>query len=238
MRNSHKVTDPSLVSRTRTMIAQEKSFVEHPSSSSPSNAAPDDAMTQVQFIIVGALSLVLGSAVAAAFADQTLFFRRLSTVPLLPGKSFYCHRMCPDVILQKQQLLANNSWESLLRSAAQQKQQSQPQNDGNTNMQPSSGSSISYFSSEYPIADLINDPETEELESMMHLIHNCERRMSYEKELSRKNQFVQDQQQVPSETNTAAAAANQNETVVTIPPPGVPPQYVVVDIDATTVQSQ
>ena len=109
-------------------------------------AVSDDTMSQLQFMVYGAISLFVMTFTAANKADQPRYFRDLSTLPLQPGRSVLCQQMCPEII-QKMKVL---------------RQSREPLPKGNV------------------AADLLKDPETEELERLVQLVHNCRQRMQYE----------------------------------------------------------
>jgi len=109
-------------------------------------AVSDDTMSQLQFMVYGAISLFIMTFTASRKADQPRFFRDLSTLPLQPGKSILCNQMCPESIQKLQSLQIST----------------EPLPKGNR------------------AADLLKDPETEELERLVQLVHNCRQRMQYE----------------------------------------------------------
>jgi hypothetical protein len=149
-------------------------------------------MAQLQFICVGAMSLVVGNLVAQSYADQDRFFRHLERVPLLPGRSVLCHRMCPDLIRQRRDLQRHNSWEALISASSSSSSHPRPPQTP--------------YIPDYTPEDLMRDPETQDLESIVRLLRNCQARMEYEREL----------------LGAQSPADEAADDIATVPPPGVP----------------
>lgn len=164
--------------------------------SSDSMALSDDVMAQLQFMCIGAFSVVLTTVVANLYADQPRFFRELSQVPLQPGKSVLCHQMCPDLIAQLERLRQRS-----MLDAEFMRRHGRP-----------GPPSLVAGAEQYTVEELLDDPATEELESILHLVQNCEQRLAYQKELR------------------GSAAAADEEEIVEVPPPGVAANYLGVDV--------
>jgi hypothetical protein len=152
----------------------------------------EDVMMQLQFMCTGAMALAVMSFTANLFADLPKFYRELSALPLQAGPSPFCHAMCPDLVQQMQQLRTkkiNN-------------------NDNN-------GLDSDYNATEvsFEPGELLQDPITQELESMVHMVQNCQQRAALEQAL-RQTQGIEDSNQV-----------------MDIPAPGVPPNYLGVSVE-------
>jgi hypothetical protein len=133
----------------------------------------------------------------------------------MPGRSVLCHRVCPDLIRQHQDLLSHNSWDHLLdrrESVPGAPTGAEPTATSAPETTSSSSSFRTRHIPDYSPEDLMRDPETQELESIVRLIRNCEARMAYETELRGWSRSAGD------EVGTVA----DTDPIVTIPPPGVP----------------
>lgn len=197
------------------------------SSSAPLLGASDDVMVQLQFMCIGAMSLVVGTLVAQNFTDRERLFRQVERVPLLPGRSVLCHRMCPDLMKQHRDLLGHNSWEQLIYGrgeastdegetfeGASSRVSSSDRRRPATRFIPPPGSYVP----DYTPADLLKDPETPELESIVHLLQNCQARIRYGSQLRDANRM-----------DRGVRDDDDDESIVTIPPPGVPPSAIAND---------
>jgi hypothetical protein len=133
----------------------------------------------------------------------------------MPGRSAFCHRACPDLVRQHRDLLRHNSWDRLLASrglvtsSTGEGASQEPRAASEPGSPSSSSASKARHTPDFTPGDLMRDPETQELESMVRLIRNCEARMAYETELRGSS---------GGEGGTAAAT----DAIVTVPPPGVP----------------
>jgi hypothetical protein len=151
----------------------------------------EDVMIQLQFMCTGAMALAVMSFAANLFADLPKFYRELSALPLQAGPSPLCHRMCPDLI-QQMQLMRTKKMNS-------------------SNKTQSTGKSNS-LDSDLETSELLQDPITEELESMVMMVQNCQQRAALEQAL-RQTRGIEDSNQV-----------------MDIPAPGVPPNYLGVSV--------
>ena len=167
-----------------------------------------DAVADMQFIWIGALSLIVGSVVASACTDDALFLRNVAKVPLRPGKSYLCHAMCPDLLKHYQHLRHDTDWDYFLETV----QQSEDESHGPLTLVVSL-----WCAPEQSPADLIHDPETEELESVLQLVQNCQRRLAYIEEIRQQNEVGDTQAEM--------------DDPVTVPPPGVPSQFQSIHVD-------
>ena len=166
-----------------------------------------DAVADAQFVWIGGLSLIVGNVVASACSDEALYFRTVANVPLRPGKSYLCHAMCPDLLTHYQRLRHSTDWDYFLEAAEQ-----------------SPGVVvISWEAPEQAPADLLHDPETEELESVLQLVQNCQRRQAYMEEIR--------QQTVPSDSHDGGDLQAETDNPVTVPPPGVPSHFQSITVD-------
>ena len=73
------------------------SIIQNQSKSLSSSFLDDDTVAQIQFMLVGALSIVLSSAVARLASNQQQFIQDVGDLPLQPGKSRLCYTVCPAV---------------------------------------------------------------------------------------------------------------------------------------------
>jgi len=196
---------------TTANAATKSSFVEASSSStgavqaSPQLGIPDDVVGQLQFIIAGGISVVVTIVVAKYCADQKTFYRDLSEIPLHAGKSRLCRTVCPAVIDQMKRMYDNG--ENVVVNG-----ENNNNNNGNRKLS-------------YAAADLLDDPTTEELESVVRLVHNCRQRLAYIQELKNKKNEKQ-----PIEGGAEEAA---DDSLVEIPSPGVPPNYLGLQVDSS-----
>jgi hypothetical protein len=190
-------------------------------------------MTELQFMCVGAMSLVVGIVVSQACTDREMLFRQVERVPLLPGRSVLCHRMCPDLIEQHRNLLRHNSWVQLIYGPRESNDVSETSNDAAPMRKASASSTGSMptresipppesYVPDYTPADLLKDPETQELESIVHLLQNCRARIHYESQLRDAGSV---------DRHEGDDDDNDGEAIVTIPPPGVPPSAIVSESD-------
>lgn len=217
------------ISARRSTLSRATSATTAPASaSSPTPTsllgASDDVMMQLQFMCIGAMSLVVGNLVAQACTDQERLFRQVERVPLLPGRSVLCHRMCPDMIEQHRSLLRHNSWERLIYGRGESPEEGETPEDASSRQHASVSSRGSMraqsmipppesYMPDYTPGDLLKDPETQELESIVHLLQNCQARIRYESQLR-------------EEDGTDSGVGDDAEAIVTIPPPGVPPSTI------------
>jgi hypothetical protein len=189
---------PKLQSRAR---SRNPSHIQQQQQQQPSEstsfALGDDVMVQLQFMCAGAIALAAMSFTANAFNDIPKFYRELSVIPLQAGKSRLCSDMCPELVEQLQRM--------------QQQQQQQQSNtvgdDATILLTPVTATTT----------DIWQDPATEELESMVRLVQNCQQRMALEAAIRKDN-------------NENADSAGE---LVDIPEPGVPPHYLGVSVDTT-----
>ena len=190
--------------------------------------ASDDVMLQLQFMCVGAMSLVVGTLVAQACTDQGRLFRQVERVPLLPGRSALCHRMCPELLEQRRNLLRHNSWERLIYGPRESTEEGEVSEDVNSHQASISSPDSMRVQSipppesyvpDYTPADLLKDPETQELESIAHLLQNCRARIRYEAQLR------------DADSLDRGGRDGDDESIVTIPPPGVPPSAIANEIE-------
>jgi hypothetical protein len=172
--------------------------------SSEALALSEDVMMQLQFMCTGAMALAVMSFTANRCSDLPKFYRELSVLPLQAGSSPFCHNMCPDLIQQMQQLRMNRNNNNSNRII-------------NNTQSPDQGASEdsrrSSTALKFETSEMLRDPVTEELESMVRLVQNCQQRAAFEQEL-RQEQGIQDSNQV-----------------MDIPAPGVPPNYLGVSVD-------
>lgn len=155
----------------------------------------EDVMLQLQFMCTGAMALAVMSFAANLFADLPKFYRELSALPLQAGPSPFCHAMCPDLIQQMQQMRTKQ----INNSNTQSNSLDSDNSDTDQHFEPS---------------ELLKDPMTEELESMMKMVQNCQQRAALEQQL-RETQGIEDSNQV-----------------MDIPAPGVPPNYLGVSVES------
>jgi hypothetical protein len=166
----------------------------------------EDVMLQLQFMCTGAMALAVMSFAANMFADLPKFYRELSALPLQAGPSPLCHAMCPDLIQQMERMRTNQMVnDSSTRPRRQSSSGSNSDSDDNT-----SEAELQLKSSE-----LVQDPNTEELESMVRMVQNCQQRAALEQSL-RHAQGIEDSNQV-----------------MDIPAPGVPPNYLGVSVEGS-----
>jgi len=189
-----------------------------------------DLWTQMQLLLSGAVALLVGSVTANATFDTTAFFHDVSQLPLQPGQSPLCERLCPAIVEQRRKLLALDTLEPLheayLREQQQQQQQQQQQpnddnNNNNTNNNNTNHSSQTQPQPQPPLSDLAvavrrqnpahlwNFPATEQLESAVALADHCERRIAFCNECRRRRHRV-----------------DASGLLVDVPEPGVPAQFV------------
>jgi len=71
---------------------------------------------------------------------------------------------------------------------------------------------------DWTIHQLLRDPRTEELESVQHLVKNCQQRVAYCADLKKRNGGVEKKE---LDDNTL----EEDDEVVNVPPPGVPSNY-------------
>lgn len=64
----------------------------------------DEIVTEVQMITFGAIATVTTVVTASLCSDYRRLFRELAVLPLLPGKSYLCAHMCPQLIQQAERL--------------------------------------------------------------------------------------------------------------------------------------
>jgi hypothetical protein len=163
----------------------------------------EDVMMQLQFMCTGAMALAVMSFTANMFADLPKFYRELSALPLQAGPSPLCHVLCPDLIEQMERMRSNQVLSSDNDRRLRRQSNGLENSDKNA-------AEVSFEPSE-----LLQDPNTEELESMVRMVQNCQQRASLERAL-RHAQGVTDSSQV-----------------MDIPAPGVPPNYLGVSIEGS-----
>jgi hypothetical protein len=163
----------------------------------------EDVMLQLQFMCTGAMALAVMSFTANMFADLPKFYRELSALPLQAGPSHMCHAMCPDLIQQMERMRSNQIVSSDIND-----KRSRLQSNGLENSDKNAAEVVSFEASE-----LLQDPNTEELESMVRMVLNCQQRAALEQAL-RHAQGIEDPNQV-----------------MDIPAPGVPPNYLGVSVE-------
>jgi hypothetical protein len=143
--------------------------------------------------------------------------------------------MCPDLIEQHRNLLRHNSWVRLIYGPRESNEVSEASNDAAPVRKGSASSTGSMparesipppesYVPDYTPADLLKDPETQELESIVHLLQNCRARIRYESQLRDAGSVVRHEGEGNDDDN-------DGEAIVTIPPPGVPPSAVASESD-------
>ena len=91
-------------------------------STMPSSAALEQATStnndenwwQVPFVCCGAVAAIVSISTASFLFDGPKFHRQLATVPLQPGQSYFCARMCPALIQQRNQILQEDEKKTAL----------------------------------------------------------------------------------------------------------------------------
>ena len=170
----------------------------------------NETVVQVQFMVSVAVSLLVGTLTCNFTTDRQLFHRDLSVLPLQSGTSVLCHRMCPQLIQQRNTLLLEMQslrplYEQHLIEKQQQKDESAtPQDEKNSERPSPFVQAVLQLNPK----ELWEDPVTEELESMKQLVQNCQYRMDFEDECRRRKHRVID-----------------STGLVDVPKPGVPMRY-------------
>jgi hypothetical protein len=177
-------------------------------------------MLQLQFMCTGAMALVVMTFTANLTADQPKFYRELAALPLQAGKSPYCHAMCPDVVQQLQQMrmtqtirIHNNSHSHNENDKDQESdyvRANRLDNENDDDSNSDNDDNDNHETEGFETSELLQDPVTEELESMLRMVHHCQQRMALEQKLRLSRGIEQD--------------SNSNQ-IVDIPAPGVPPNY-------------
>lgn len=83
---------------TTTNPFQQVSPATSPIKNDPQLSVGDDIMTQLEMMVFGAISIFITTSIANFSWDQERFFLDVSTLPLQPGRSSFCHVICPQVI--------------------------------------------------------------------------------------------------------------------------------------------
>jgi hypothetical protein len=148
------------------------------------------------------------------FADLPKFYRELSALPLQAGPSPLCHAMCPDLIQQMEKMRTNQMMVSNESSTRRSRRQSSS-NGSNNSDDDSDDDNVSEAVVQFKSSELVQDPNTEELESMVRMVQNCQQRAALEQSL-RHAQGIEDSNQV-----------------MDIPAPGVPPNYLGVSVEGS-----
>ncbi|EEC46378.1 predicted protein [Phaeodactylum tricornutum CCAP 1055/1] len=145
-----------------------------------SEASSPEIITSLHNMVFGAIAIVVTVVTANATLDRKAYVRGLSTVPLLPGSSQFCQRVCPAL---------QEHYDRTIKSSVKLPQG----HDAQT---------------------LWNDPVTDELESIVIMLHNCRQRQAFEADLR------QSQTSPPPSWHKP----------VHIPPPGVPSNYLGISV--------
>ena len=74
----------------------------------PKKSDSSDYFSDVRFLMAGAFSTCVGYLAAGFTRDRILFFQHLSELPLKPGKSLLCYKVCPEIL--KEAPVANRLW--------------------------------------------------------------------------------------------------------------------------------
>jgi hypothetical protein len=84
-------------------------YQNQPSSVTLNSVLSDDVIAQIQFMCIGALSIVLSSVVARLAYNEEQFIRDLGDLPLQPGQSQLCYAVCPAVAEKLEAKLDTNN---------------------------------------------------------------------------------------------------------------------------------
>ena len=167
----------------------------------------DDVLTRVELMVTMALSLFVITLTNNLMPDSERFHRDLSSVPLKPGTSLLCLELCPQIVQHRNELLTLTSMHPLYEQQLREKPRAE---DGSSSIQKSAIGAESpspYVQSilQFNPKELWEDPVTEDLESMVILVQNCQHRMDFENECRRRNHQV-----------------DESTGLVNVPEPGVP----------------
>jgi hypothetical protein len=172
----------------------------------------EDVMMQLQFMCTGAMALAVMSFTANLFADLPKFYRELSALPLQPGRSPLCHSMCPDLMQQMEQL---RTVQKIQNNKIIDRQLTGEPNSldsvDNDNVDSDNATTEQVLLS-FETSELLQDPMTSELESMVRMVQNCQQRVALEQQLRQKRGITDSNQ------------------IMEIPVPGVPPNYLGVSV--------
>lgn len=94
---------------TRRTVQAAEALLHHQTNTLPpptgtKSSLADVLVSDVRFVFAGAFSTVLTVLVASANFDKLGFYQKLATVPLHPGKSYLCARMCPELRHEEQRI--------------------------------------------------------------------------------------------------------------------------------------
>ena len=167
---------------------------------------PNDVYVTVQAYITMAIGLFVSVMTWHQMFDWPRLHKDVSELPLQPGSSILCHVLCKNLINHRKNILENGlSIPSL-----------SVKEGGHTSSSSDSMATADHHQlklTQLRARELWEDPVTEDFELMVHMVHNCEQRMQYEKECKqRKVRMVQPIAKVPV-------------WVVDVPEPGLPIRY-------------
>lgn len=74
------------------------------SSIQPGNVESADVVGTLQNMVFGAVSLIVTIVATNATFDRNAYSQGISSIPLQPGRSLFCHRACPDLLKRYQEL--------------------------------------------------------------------------------------------------------------------------------------
>jgi hypothetical protein len=178
----------------------------------------DEIFQQVQWIALTGIGLMVCAYVSSKYTRDDEYTLQLSTLPLQPGRSLWCHQVCPSV-LYLHELLMKQQQQSKQNSTTDSDNTFMTNDTGDTATTTASSSSSSSPSSTANVPDLLQHPHNVNLHHMMKFVYNCRQRQTMSRDIL---------------LQQGGEAALSKYEPVDIPEPGVPWNYLGVAVPEGT----